>query len=256
MAKKYTKKETDFWGNEKEVHYEDGKKVGETRFRETFWGNKVQDHYDASGNKIGETRKEEGLFGDKAVHYDADKNKIGYTKDDKTFFGNKIQRHYDKSGKQVGKSHYEEGIFGGHKKVHEGRYFKAGKEDSKEIASVNYTAYDSTSYSSDSSKVTQGNSSFTWWHSLFILIAISLISAVVYAVVYWGPLVVLENIAALIVSIIALVIVIALVIWVLYVMIPFFIGAGGVYLIKEEYPALGMIVILIAIGVGAAIYSD
>jgi len=46
MGKQYTKKETDFWGNEKEVHYEDGEKVGETKYRETFWGNKVQDHYD------------------------------------------------------------------------------------------------------------------------------------------------------------------------------------------------------------------
>jgi len=36
MGKKYTKKETDFWGNEKEVHYEDGEKVGETKHRETF----------------------------------------------------------------------------------------------------------------------------------------------------------------------------------------------------------------------------
>ena len=33
MSKKYTKKETDFWGNEKEVHYEDGRKVGESKFR-------------------------------------------------------------------------------------------------------------------------------------------------------------------------------------------------------------------------------
>ena len=41
MSEKYTKKETDFWGNPKEVHYEDGKKVGETKYRETFWGNKA-----------------------------------------------------------------------------------------------------------------------------------------------------------------------------------------------------------------------
>lgn len=125
---KETKKETDFWGNEKEVHYEDGKKVGETRYRETFWGNKVQDHYNSSGEKTGETRREEGLFSDKAVHYDSEGKKTGYTKNDETFFGNKIQRHYDPSGHEVGKSHYEEGFFGGHKKVHEGEYFKGGGE--------------------------------------------------------------------------------------------------------------------------------
>lgn len=122
----YTKKETDFWGNEKEVHYDDsGNKVGETKFRETFWGNKVQDHYDASGNKTGETRKEEGLFSSKAVHYDEHGNKQGYSKDDTTFFGNKIQHHYDNYGRKVGKSHYEEGFLGGHKKVHDGEYFKS-----------------------------------------------------------------------------------------------------------------------------------
>lgn len=123
---KSTKKETDFWGNEKEVHYEDGNKVGETKYRETFWGNKVQDHYDSSGNKTGETRREEGIFSDKAVHYDSEGEKTGYTKNDETLFGSKIQRHYDTSGHQVGKSHYEEGFLGGHKKVHDGEYFKGG----------------------------------------------------------------------------------------------------------------------------------
>ena len=143
VGKKYTKKETDFWGNEKEVHYEDGKKVGETKFRETFWGNKVQDHYDTSGNKIGETRKEEGFFSNKAVHYDSNKNKIGYTKDDKTFFGDKIQRHYDKSGKQVGKSHYEEGFFGGRKKVHEGEYLKSRRDE--DTTSSSYGSFSESS---------------------------------------------------------------------------------------------------------------
>lgn len=135
MGKKTTKKETDFWGNEKEVHYEDGKKVGETKFWETFWGNKVQDHYDASGNKTGETRREKGFFGDKAVHYDSDENKVGYSKDDTTFFGDKIQRHYDTTGHQVGKTHYEEGFFGGHRKVHEGEYFKSGASEAESSSS-------------------------------------------------------------------------------------------------------------------------
>lgn len=140
MEKTYTKKETDFWGNEIEVHYEGGRKVGKTKFRETFLGNKVQDHYNISGEKIGETRKKEGFFSDKAVHYDTDKNKIGYTKDGETFFGNKIQKHYDKSGKEVGKSRYEESFFGGRKKVHNGEYFKADKKDSEKSTSQAYNS--------------------------------------------------------------------------------------------------------------------
>lgn len=128
MGKKYTKKETSLFGNEKEVHYEDGKKVGETKYRETFWGGKVQDHFDSSGNKIGETRREEKLFSDKAVHYNTKGDKIGYTKNDKTIFGNEIQKHYDQSGKQTGKSTYEEGLFGGRKKVHDGEYYKGSRK--------------------------------------------------------------------------------------------------------------------------------
>lgn len=126
----YTKKETDFWGNEKEIHYDDqGNKVGETRYRATFSGDKVQDHYDASGTKTGETRRQEGLFGDKAVHYDADGKQTGYTKDHTTFCGDKIQRHFGHDGEQVGKSHYEDTLFSGRKKVHEGGYFKARNRD-------------------------------------------------------------------------------------------------------------------------------
>lgn len=134
----HTKKETDFWGNEKEVHYDDdGNKAGETRYRETFFGNKVQDHYDAEGTKTGETRRHEGLFSDKAVHFDSDGKPVGYTKDDETFFGDKIQRHYNNDDDVVGKSRYEETFFGNRKKVHEGEYFKgrASNEDSQSSSS-------------------------------------------------------------------------------------------------------------------------
>lgn len=144
---KSTKKETDFWGNEKEVHYEDGKKVGETKYRETFWGDKVQDHYDSSGNKTGETRREEAFFSDKAVHYDSEGKKTGYTKNDETLFGSKIQRHYDTSGHQVGKSHYEEGFFGGHKKVHDGEYFK-GSSGGGQGSSTSGASYSDSSSAS------------------------------------------------------------------------------------------------------------
>lgn len=145
----YTKKETDFWGNEKEVHYDDNnKKVGETKYRETFFGNKVQDHYNTDGEKVGETRKEEGLFSDRAAHYDREGNRTGYTKDDSTLFGDKIQRHHDIDGKQVGKSHYEDRLFSGKRKVHKGEYFKGSTSGDT-----------SASYSSSYTPTSEGNGS-------------------------------------------------------------------------------------------------
>lgn len=159
MGNKETRKETDFWGNEKEVHYEDGKKVGETKYRETFWGNKIQDHYDSSGNKTGETRREEGVFSDKAVHYDADGNRTGYTKNDETFFGDPTHRHYDKFGNQVGKSHYEEGFWGEHKKVHTGEYFKSG-ESKNETFNYNGRGYSGSEVPSGSRRTEASGNKF------------------------------------------------------------------------------------------------
>ncbi len=120
-----TKKETDFWGNEIEVHYDEkGKKTGVTKFRKTFWGNTVQDHYDKLGKKVGETRKEEGLFSDKAVHFDAKGKKTGYTKNDETFFGKRYQKHYDTENKKTGESVYDKTFWGKSIKKHKGVNYK------------------------------------------------------------------------------------------------------------------------------------
>lgn len=122
-----TKKETDWLGREKEVHYDDsGNKIGETTFKETLFGNKVQEHFDTSGNKVGETRAKEGLFSSWAEHTDAKGDKIGYSKDGETLFGNKTQTHFTPDGKVAGKTSYEEKFWGsGHNKKHEGEFFKA-----------------------------------------------------------------------------------------------------------------------------------
>lgn len=139
MGKRYTIKETDIWGNEKEVHYEDGKKIGETRFKDTLFSGRIQEHFDADGEKIGETRRG-GFFNDKAIHYDADGNKVGYSENVDTIFSGVQQRHYDKSGKLVGKSHVDAPIFGSKRKVHEGKFFKA--RDRVEKNSVDYDSDD------------------------------------------------------------------------------------------------------------------
>lgn len=131
MTKRITKKETDLWGNEKEIHFENGKKIGETKFRKNIWGDTIQDHYDSSMSKIGETRAMNGIFGSKAIHSD-NHGDIGYSRNEETLFGNKYQSHFDMSGKEVGKSHYEETLFGKRYKEHTGEFFKAKSSDNSE----------------------------------------------------------------------------------------------------------------------------
>lgn len=122
----YTKKETDFWGNEKEVHYENGEKVGETRHATDFWGNNTQKHYDTDGKETGSTRKEHGWFSDHAAHYDSKGEKIGETHNGHSFWGNEEQKHYDQDHNPVGRSEYGTGFWGDSRKIHDGQYFKGG----------------------------------------------------------------------------------------------------------------------------------
>lgn len=176
-----TKKETDFWGNEKEVHFNDeGDKIGETRFRETFFGQRVQDHFDADGRKTGETRREETLFSDRAVHYDTDGNRKGYSKDDETFFGDKIQRHFTNDNEQVGATQYDETFFGTRFKSHEGEFFKASKSG-KATGAGSYRSTSGGSGSCDGARsdhsaavnADSGAASWTRWQRLPLIIGIA-----------------------------------------------------------------------------------
>jgi hypothetical protein len=125
----YTKKETNWLGNEKEVHYDNqGTKIGETKFATDWAGNPKQEHFDDRGNKTGETRRGSDWFGnDRAEHFDDRSRKVGYSKDDTTWRGQFIQRHFDDRGREVGVSRREDRG----RKVHEGDYFKARTSDSK-----------------------------------------------------------------------------------------------------------------------------
>ena len=54
----YTKKTTDWLGQEKEEHFDSGgNKIGETKFTTDWLGNPKQEHFDTSGQKIGETKR-------------------------------------------------------------------------------------------------------------------------------------------------------------------------------------------------------
>jgi hypothetical protein len=117
MAKEI-KKETDWLGREKDVIYEGGTKVGETRHETTFWGNPIDKTYDAHGNSVSETRHETSLFGtSKEVTYDTHGSKVSETKYEEGIFGGKKGVIYDTHGNKIGELKTEKGFFGGRKQV-------------------------------------------------------------------------------------------------------------------------------------------
>lgn len=111
------RKETDWLGREKDIIYNDGKKVGETRHETTFWGNPIDRTYDKDGNRVSETRHETTLFGtSKEVTRDTEGNKISKTVYKETICGGKKGVIYQ-DGNKIGELKTEKGIFGGRKQV-------------------------------------------------------------------------------------------------------------------------------------------
>ncbi|HEX5701852.1 MAG TPA: hypothetical protein VFX97_01380 [Pyrinomonadaceae bacterium] len=123
----YTKKETDWLGREKEVHYDaNGEKAGETKFTEDWRGRSKQEHYDSAGEKKGETRKGSDWLGrERAVHYGSDEERVGYSKNEADWLGNQVQSHYDTSDNKVGDTRREEDWLGNTRKVHSGTHHKS-----------------------------------------------------------------------------------------------------------------------------------
>lgn len=83
--------ETDFWGNEKEVIYESGEKVGEYKFEDRggvfgIGGERVKVEVNTHGDEVGYTRQEErgGFFGIGAenveVKYNSRNEEVGYSR--------------------------------------------------------------------------------------------------------------------------------------------------------------------------------
>ena len=114
---KEIKKETDWLGREKDVIYEGGQKVGETRHETTLFGNPVDRTYDNDGNRVSETRHETTLFGtSKEVTYDTHGNKISETRYEEGIFGGK-RGVIRESGRKIGELKTEKGLFGRRKQV-------------------------------------------------------------------------------------------------------------------------------------------
>lgn len=124
MSEREIKKETDFWGNEKNIVYEDGERVGEIK-EETrgsflgFGGEKVQVEYDNDGEEVAHYKDEErggflGFGGETVeVKYSPDGEEESTTKEEIRgsflgFGGEKVDVEYDsETGDEISQSKYE-----------------------------------------------------------------------------------------------------------------------------------------------------
>lgn len=113
------RKETDFLGNEKEVIYENGSKVGYIKEEQTLCGlgQTVKREYDNAGNKVSETRREHTLLGlgptvDRT--YSPDGERLSETRKEETFFGlgPRVERSYDEKGNIIAEARYKKTFFG------------------------------------------------------------------------------------------------------------------------------------------------
>jgi hypothetical protein len=124
MAKeREVRKETGFWGNEKEVIYEDGHRVGELRTEERggFFGlgaEQVKVEYDTRGTEQATYRQEErggflGLGSEPVeVRYDSNNRETGYSKVEERggFLGigsHHVRVEYDTQGREVSQTAHE-----------------------------------------------------------------------------------------------------------------------------------------------------
>jgi len=117
---KEIKRETDWLGREKDVIYEDGVKVGETRREEGISGSAKYVTRDTSGRKVSETKWEEGFFGGKFVTHDPSGQKLSETRRETDLLGRERYVVYQE-GQKIGELRKEQGmldaIFGVQKKV-------------------------------------------------------------------------------------------------------------------------------------------
>ena len=174
----YTKKETDWLGREKEVHYNaNGEKAGETKFTEDWRGRAKQEHYDSAGDKTGETRKGSDWLGrERAVHYGSDGERVGYSKNEADWLGNQVQTHYDTSNNKAGDSRREEDWLGKTRKVHSGTYHKSAPGVYSRDSSL------SDEYSGVPSNTSAGV------HPLSSIIAKTILTISIGGLVVWGAI--------------------------------------------------------------------
>lgn len=117
MANKEIRKEIDWLGREKDVIYEDGKKVGETRHETNLWGTPVDRTYDNDGKRVSETTHETTFFGtSKEVTRDTRGKKLSETEYEEKLFGGK-RGVIRQDGKKIGELETRKSFFGERKQV-------------------------------------------------------------------------------------------------------------------------------------------
>jgi hypothetical protein len=123
MGDRQFRKETDFWGNEKEVIYRDGERIGEIRSEDRggflgFGSETVRVEYDNSGNETSYSRQEErgGFLGVGAepqeIRYDANDNELGHSRvEERGGFlgigGDHVRVEYDNEGNELSTTRHE-----------------------------------------------------------------------------------------------------------------------------------------------------
>jgi hypothetical protein len=117
------RKETDFWGNEREVVYENDKRVGEITTEERggifgFFSEPVKVERDNDGKEVSYTKNEErgGFFGfgaqETQVRYDPDDREIGQSRVEERggflgHFTHHVRIERDNAGEEVSQTHTE-----------------------------------------------------------------------------------------------------------------------------------------------------
>ena len=121
---KEVRKETDFWGNEREFIYENDRKVGEIKTEERggvfgmFGGEPVKVECDNTGKEISYTKQEErgGFLGIGAepteVRYDSSDKEIGHSRVEERggllgIGGHHVRVEYDENGNEVSQTNTE-----------------------------------------------------------------------------------------------------------------------------------------------------
>ena len=150
------RKETDWLGNEKDVIYENGTKVGETRWGTTLFGDTKGVTYDTSGNKVSETLRDTTWLGESREITRSNSGEVSQTIYEQGLFEKKGVIY--ENGIRIGELRTEKGFFGGRKQVlnESGEEVdltrRATKEDS--ASTSGYSGY-SGGYSSGGYSVSQ-----------------------------------------------------------------------------------------------------
>lgn len=192
------RKETDFWGNEKEVIYENDRKVGEVKTEERggflgFGSESVKVEYDNSGHEVSHSKQEErgGFLGIGAeqveVRYDNTDIEIGHSRVEERggffgFGGHHVRVEYDNDQNEISQTNAERrgdflGIGG--ERVRVTRYSKVeapGGEGATGHAGSDYAASPGEAGPSSKQPRTSSLGGGFWWIVLVIVLVAAFVA--------------------------------------------------------------------------------